>query len=143
MNESIEPTHAALETLEFEDDILMWGGRKVTEIAEEIGQTPFYAYDRARMDQRVADVSEDVSLPQFKKLGVHLGAEVSAVDLRHSLDEEAQQALRDALVEHEVLVFRGQDISVEDQIRFGQYFGDLSVHPIAEHDENIPELQIN
>lgn len=94
------------------------------------------------MDQHVAENSQDLSRPQFKRLGVHLGAEVSNLDLRQSLDEPAQQALRDALVEHEVLVFRNQDISVEDQMRFGKYFGELSVHPIARHDEEIPQLQI-
>ena len=36
MTESAK-THAALETLAFEDGILLWGGRKVTDIAEEIG----------------------------------------------------------------------------------------------------------
>ena len=94
------------------------------------------------MDQHVADNPEAGALPKFKKVAVHLGAEVSGIDLRQPLDERAQQALRDALVEHEILVFRDQDISVEDQMRFGRYFGDLSVHPIARHDENIPELQI-
>ena len=49
-------THAALETLAFEDGILLWGGRKVTDIAEEIGATPFYAYDRDRMSRRVAEL---------------------------------------------------------------------------------------
>jgi diaminopimelate decarboxylase len=51
-----ELTHAALETLEFEDDTLLWGGRKVTEVAEELGATPFYAYDRDRMTRRVAEL---------------------------------------------------------------------------------------
>ena len=94
------------------------------------------------MDQHIADNPEVGVLPKFEKVGVHLGAEVSGIDLRQPWDERTQQALRDALVEHEVLVFRDQDISVEDQMRFGRFFGDLSVHPIARHDENIPELQI-
>lgn len=55
MTESAK-THAALETLAFEDGILLWGGRKVTDIAEEIGATPFYAYDRDRMSRRVAEL---------------------------------------------------------------------------------------
>ena len=66
MNEPIKSTHAALETLEYEDGILLWGGRKVTEIAEELGQTHFYAYDRARMSQRVAELR--TALPDDLKL---------------------------------------------------------------------------
>src|SRR6056297_675474 len=57
--------HPALASLQYEDDILLWGGRKVTEIAEEVG-TPFYAYDRARMSARVAELRE--ALPE----GLHL-----------------------------------------------------------------------
>ena len=94
------------------------------------------------MDQHVTDVSHSVSLPKFERIAVHLGVEVSNIDLRQPQSDAARQALRDALAEHEVLVFRDQDISVEDQLRFGRYFGELSVHPIARHDEKIPELQI-
>lgn len=94
------------------------------------------------MDQTLSEAGQSQSAPTFKKVAVHLGAEVGNIDLRQPLDEPTQQALRDGLVEHEVLVFRDQDISVDEQLRFGRYFGDLSVHPIARHDEKIPELQI-
>jgi diaminopimelate decarboxylase len=66
MSETLKPTHAALETLEYEDGVLLWGGRKVTEIAEELGQTPFYAYDRNRMTSRVAELR--AALPAELKL---------------------------------------------------------------------------
>jgi diaminopimelate decarboxylase len=66
MNKPATPTHAALENLEYEDDVLLWGGRKVTEIAEELGQTPFYAYDRQRMTSRVAELR--AALPNELKL---------------------------------------------------------------------------
>ena len=56
MTDTTKPTHAVLETLEYEDSVLLWGDRKVTEIAEELGQTPFYAYDRQRMTNRVAEL---------------------------------------------------------------------------------------
>jgi len=57
--------HPALASIQYEDDILLWGGRKLTEIAAETG-TPFYAYDRARMSSRVAELRE--TLPE----GLHL-----------------------------------------------------------------------
>ena len=94
------------------------------------------------MDELSTDKRYDSSTIQLKKVAVHLGVEVSGLDLTQPLDDASQQVLRDALVDHEVLVFRDQDISVEDQLRFGGYFGELSVHPIAAHDENIPELQV-
>lgn len=49
-------THAALQSLVYEDDVLTWGGKKLTDIAETVGQTPFYAYDRQRMTDRVAEL---------------------------------------------------------------------------------------
>ena len=58
----IAELHPALKNLEFEDEILLWGGRKITEIRNELGGTPFYAYDRQRMSQRVAELR--VALPQ-------------------------------------------------------------------------------
>lgn len=35
---------------------LCWGGVPLTQLAERVGQTPFYAYDRARLAARVATV---------------------------------------------------------------------------------------
>ena len=49
-------THAALKHLEYRNGELVWGGRRVTEIAGEVGSTPFYAYDRSRMAARVAEL---------------------------------------------------------------------------------------
>lgn len=55
---SSKHTHAALNTLEYEDGILVWGGKKVADIAEELGRTPFYAYDSSRMTARVAELRQ-------------------------------------------------------------------------------------
>lgn len=74
------------------------------------------------------------------KVGVHLGAEISGVDLTQHLSEAVVAEIRAALMEHQVLIFRDQDISVEHQVAFGECFGELSVHPIAPHDDDVPEL---
>jgi diaminopimelate decarboxylase len=55
---SAEQTHAALEDLEYSDGVLLWGGRKATDIAAELGTTPFYAYARQRMAARVRALRE-------------------------------------------------------------------------------------
>lgn len=52
-----------------------------------------------------------------------LGAEITGVDLTKPLDPETVSAVNDAWLEHLVIVFRGQDLSDEDQVRFGEYFG--------------------
>jgi taurine dioxygenase len=74
------------------------------------------------------------------QVGVNIGAAVSGVDLRHALSAEQFAVIDAALVEHEVLVFRDQNISSQHLLDFGRRFGELSVHPFAPHDGSAPEL---
>src|SRR5580698_4572906 len=53
------------------------------------------------------------------------GAEISGVDLSKPLSEHEVNAIKDAWGKHLVLVFRGQEVSQDDQLRFASYFGDL------------------
>ncbi len=77
----------------------------------------------------------------IKRVGVHLGAEISGVDLRKPLSETQFKAIDDALVEDELLIFHDQDISSEDLMAFGRRFGQLTVHPFAPNESrNAPEL---
>lgn len=48
------PQHAALTQFPVQDDCLQIGGIPLTRLAQRVGQTPFYAYDRAAMTERVA-----------------------------------------------------------------------------------------
>jgi diaminopimelate decarboxylase len=48
------PQHAALVQFPVENDCLMVGGMALTRLAERIGRTPFYAYDRASLTARMA-----------------------------------------------------------------------------------------
>lgn len=90
------------------------------------------------MDQAVQHAgATDVTVT---RIGPYFGAEISGVDLRAPLSQQQAVAIRAALLEYEVLVFRDQDITPEQQLAFGRNFGDLSVHPIAPHDADIPEL---
>jgi taurine dioxygenase len=53
------------------------------------------------------------------------GAEIKGVDLTRPLSQTQVDAIKAAWAEHLVLVFRGQTVSQEDQLRFAAYFGDL------------------
>ena len=77
---------------------------------------------------------------EFKRIGASLGAEVGGLDLAQPLDDAAIEQLRVAHAEHEVLIFRDQDITTEQQKAFGRRFGKLTVHPFAPSDEEAPEL---
>lgn len=53
------------------------------------------------------------------------GAEIGGVDLTKPLSENQYRAIKEAWNRHLVLVFRGQQLSQDDQLRFASYFGDL------------------
>lgn len=76
------------------------------------------------------------------KTGPHCGAELHGADLTKPLSDADFRAIHDALMEHEVIVFPDLDITVEDQVRFGERFGTLSVHPFSPHADALPELII-
>lgn len=72
--------------------------------------------------------------------GAVLGAFVEGVDLRDNLSADAVSAIRGALLRHKVLFFRDQNISHDDHIRFGRYFGELEGHPVTAHVPGHPEI---
>ena len=76
----------------------------------------------------------------IRRVGSNLGAEISGVDLRKRLPDEQFKAIEDALVEHELIIFRNQDISSENLMDFGRRFGELTVHPFSPHDADAPQL---
>jgi alpha-ketoglutarate-dependent taurine dioxygenase len=76
-----------------------------------------------------------------KRVGVHLGAEITGVDLRKPLSDAQFKAIDDALVGNELIIFHDQDISSEDLMAFGRRFAPLTVHPFAPNEgKNAPEL---
>ena len=59
-----------------------------------------------------------------------LGAEVRCGDVR-KLDDAAVAAIRQAWLDHLVIVIRGQQLSDPEQIAFGKRFGELDLAPLA------------
>ena len=60
-----------------------------------------------------------------------IGAEISGVDLAESLGNQAFQEIHDALMAHQVIFFRDQDLSLDQHKDFGRRFGELHIHPAA------------
>jgi taurine dioxygenase len=69
-----------------------------------------------------------------------LGAEISGVDLSADLSDETIAAIRDALVEHQVIFFRGQNLTPAQQVAFGGRFGPLNIHPYVAGMPDHPEV---
>ena len=53
------------------------------------------------------------------------GAEISGIDLREPITPAMVKEIEDAFHEHVVVVFRGQDITEEEQMAFANAFGGL------------------
>jgi len=60
-------------------------------------------------------------------LSAPLGARITGVDLGAPLDEASRTAIHRAWLDHQVLVFPGQTMTEEDQIRFTLLWGDMPV----------------
>lgn len=63
-----------------------------------------------------------------KRIGKHLGAEISGVDLSKPLDDETFARIRDAFFENEVVFFRKQKLTPQQQVDFTKRFGILEQH---------------
>src|SRR5438045_7420313 len=68
---------------------------------------------------------QDVLDIQVTPLSPACGAEIGGVDLTKPLSQSEVRAIKDAWARHLVLVFRGQKLSQDDQLRFASYFGQL------------------
>ena len=64
--EQLLPVHAPMNQFPVEGAELVVGGERLSRLADRVGQTPFYAYDRALLRARVAALRD--ALPQEVKL---------------------------------------------------------------------------
>lgn len=76
---------------------------------------------------------------EVKPLASALGAEVIGLDMSKPISEETQARLRQAWLEHLVLLFRGQTLSAEDLIAFSRRFAAPHVHDNYETELRHPE----
>lgn len=75
-----------------------------------------------------------------RKVAGALGAEIGGVDLSQDLDDGTIAATRSALVEHQVIFFRDQDLTPERHLAFGRRFGPLNIHPYVKGMDGYPEI---
>ena len=79
---------------------------------------------------------------KIDRLSPALGAVISGIDLNAALNDEAQQGLQAALVEHQVLFLRQQFLQAEQQCDVAKLFGDLHIHPIYPAHERVAEVMV-
>jgi len=71
----------------------------------------------------------------------HVGAEIGAIDLTQQLNATQIADIRTALLAHGVVFFREQPIDIGTLKRFGQHFGELSIHSSRKGLDEHPEVR--
>jgi len=77
---------------------------------------------------------------KIRRVSGAVGAEISGVDLAQELSAEIVAEIRCAFVEHQVIFFRDQRLTPEQQLRFGARFGPLNIHPYVAGMAGHPEV---
>jgi taurine dioxygenase len=78
-----------------------------------------------------------------EKLTPIIGAEIHGVDLSKPLDERTFKESNEALTENQVVFFRDQHLTPDQQKAFGRLFGELHMHPAAPRElEGHPEILV-
>ena len=95
------------------------------------------------IETSVADAMPGESWPfAVEQATPAIGAYLSDIDLRESLNEPTYLALRRALIRYKVLFFRGQDIAPAQHVALARRFGKLEIHPVFGHHPDHPELVV-
>ncbi len=68
-----------------------------------------------------------------------IGAEITGVNLGSLSNSEAAQ-IKQAFLDHLVLFFREQDITMEEHLAFGRLFGELHIHPATKNYLKNPDV---
>jgi len=77
---------------------------------------------------------------RIERVAGALGAELSGVDLSDALPDATIAAIRQALLDHQVIFFRDQSLTPERQLAFGRRFGPLNIHPYVKGMAGHPEV---
>ncbi len=64
----------------------------------------------------------------INRIGKHLGAEISGIDLSQPLDDATFEAVANAFFDNEVVFFRNQKLTPAQQVAFTRRFGILEQH---------------
>jgi taurine dioxygenase len=76
----------------------------------------------------------------IQPLGPAIGALVSGIQLAQPLDDAERDRLLAALLQHHVLFFENQPVTPQQQRALAARFGDLHIHPIYPHVDDVPEI---
>ena len=94
----------------------------------------------AETTQRAAMPQKSAPL-QTRPLTEKIGARILNVDLARGVDQDLFRAIYRALLDHQVLLFQGQDLPAGQQLAFARQFGEVQIHVMNQyHADGYPEL---
>jgi taurine dioxygenase len=79
---------------------------------------------------------------EFEHLALTIGTLIHNVNLKGDLSDEFIAFVRQVLLERKVIFFREQHLTEDQQVRFGQAFGELDAFPFGKAGENPYILEI-
>jgi taurine dioxygenase len=100
---------------------------------ERMGNRPVSEALQARADDRGFELDH---------LGTTIGSVIHGIDLARTNSPELIRFVRDVLLERKVVFFRDQHLSEDQQVAFGQEFGDLDAFPFGPAGQNPYILEI-
>jgi taurine dioxygenase len=79
---------------------------------------------------------------KVRKIAGACGAEIEGVNLSQELDGEVVEAIRRAWLDHLVIVFRGQDLTPAQFMRFAERLGEPIEYPMLSGLEGFPRITV-
>ena len=83
-----------------------------------------------------------VTTLQVRPLTGALGAEIEGVDLSRPLAKEQSEDIHQAFLKHQVLVFRGQTLTPQQQVGVAKLFGKPAIYPFLRGLDEAPEVSV-
>jgi len=77
---------------------------------------------------------------EVRRIAGALGAEIRGVDLARGLDASVAEVIRQALLEHLVVFFRGQDLTPGQFMAAAEHFGEPMEYPFVKGMEGFPKV---
>ena len=69
---------------------------------------------------------------EIRRLSDAIGVEVLGVDLSEPMDDATFEQIQNALLDHAIVLFRDQDITISQHMDFSRRFGELEAHSVPE-----------
>jgi taurine dioxygenase len=79
-------------------------------------------------------VLQEVNVPiDIHRLNPYFGADIRGIDVSNGVNDEAFETIWESFNEYGLISIRGQDLSVDNQVKFGRQFGEVQIHVMNQY----------